>query len=139
MKISTAYNHQRRLMNTMCAIYAGAVYSRPNHRDLCAEVVAKVWEDSALKRCPSWVHHGLMIYRNQLSERIYDHLRWGFKGVDGVIRESYSDLSESDRAAVNRGDLQGRHYWLTIKRQKSKGLDGSMIETIVRQFTSDSY
>jgi hypothetical protein len=139
MKTSTAYNHQRRLMNAMTNIYACAVYDRPSHRDLVARVVAQVWDDPGLKRCPAWVSHGLRVYRDQLSEQIYRHLRWGFMGSDGVIRASYLDLSPDDQNAVNRGDIVGHHYWLETSRKCETLPDGTMVETISRQFTHKFY
>lgn len=139
MRTSTAYNHQRRLMRTMADIYTCAVHDRPLHRDLVASVVQRVWDDPGLKRCPDWVGHGLRVYRDQLSDLVYRHLRWGFMGSDGIIRESYLDLSPDDQAAVDRGDIVGRHYWLEASRKCETLPDGTMVETISRKFTNKFY
>lgn len=140
MKHSTAYNHQRRLMRAMASVYASAVYSRPTHRDLTATVVQRVWEDPALKRCPSWVHHGLLVYREMLSELLWSNLRWGFEGSDGIIRPSFLDLSAEDQQAVREDRLKGAHYWLITERQPVEASPSSTVaEAIVRKYTNAKF
>lgn len=138
MNTSTAYNHQRRLAGRMANIYACAVYDRPTHRELVARVVAEVWDDPALKRCPRWVSTALLQTREHLAEAIYAHLLWGFCGSDGVVRE-LDALSETDRAAVLAGDIAGAHYWLKTERTRTTLADGRIIETLTKTPTLSRY
>lgn len=138
MKTSTAHNHKRRLANRMASIYACAIYDRPRHKDLIARVVAEVWQDPALKRCPGWVSTALLEVRQHLADGIYAHLMWGFVGSDGIVRD-LNALSEADRNAVLAGDITGAHYWLKTERTRQTTADGKIIETIVKTPTLSTY
>ena len=130
MKLSTALNHEQRLINQIDSIYSNVIASKAGHGDILASMKAQVWSDPGLKRCPHWVHHGLIVHAATWRRRIYDHLVWGFMGSDGTPRPLH-DLQEPDRQAVLDGAIPGRHYWREAMGKTIDRLpDGSVIETI---------
>lgn len=139
MRHLTALNHERRLAGIMASIYSSAYHSRMKHADLIQEVRIKVWEDPALKKCPSWVHHGLMVRREILAADIYAHLRWAYKGSDGKLYLNYTDLSESDKESVNNGSILGHHYWLQDAWQQRESYENGSLFIVKQRKLTESY
>ena len=112
MNYSTAYNHRERLISVMDGLYINARLSKMRHEKLLKDVKLYVWDDEGLKRCPNWVAASLSQHREHLSKNISEWHRWAFKGSDGKLYLSYTDLSRDDQNKVDLGEIEGHHYWL---------------------------
>ena len=119
MKITTASNHEKRLTSQLISIYHYAKLSRYSHKELMQKCVDRVWNDPSLKKCPGWVRGNLRLRRDNLTNNLFSrYLRWGFKGSDGIIRLSYTELTDEDKEKVNNGEIEGHHYWLQYTSKK---------------------
>ena len=140
MRISTVLNHQQRIGDRLAQIYASAVYSRPTHVELYAEVQT-LWADPTFAKLPGWCRSVLYDRQRQYAKQIYSHLRWAFIGLDGDGTPQQLDaLSEADRQRVFRDEIKGQHYWLTPPKAQSQWLpDGTYRETVSRRLTAAYY
>jgi hypothetical protein len=138
---STAYNHHERLLGVMDGLYMNARLTKTRHHKLRKDVKLYVWEDEGLKRCPQWVKISLVQHCEHLSKNISEWQRWAYKGSDGKLYLSYTDLSKDDQNKVDLGEIEGHHYWLeeTNKDIIVRGDDGILTITKTRRLTEFYY
>lgn len=134
MNSKTAFNHLQRLRGAINRIYEDAKCFHPTCDELLAKLKSGVWEDAALKRCPSWVVHCL-----QERDQIHFHdiqqnwVVWLFECPDGIARP-WEALDEATRNSYCAPGRAGKHYW--INRESSAGRDRAATgEKFVREYT----
>ena len=112
MKVSTASNHLSRLTGKLNSIYAGARCYNPTHEGLLKQIAEAIWDDPALKICPSWVRTTLAERDSILFNDIARNwVTWLFQCPDGIAR-SWPELPEDVRASYCAPNRSGDHYWL---------------------------
>jgi hypothetical protein len=125
----------------MDGLYMNARLTKTRHHKLRKDVKLYVWEDEGLKRCPQWVKISLVQHCEHLSKNISEWQRWAYKGSDGKLYLSYTDLSKDDQNKVDLGEIEGHHYWLeeTNKDIIVRGDDGILTITKTRRLTEFYY
>ena len=71
MNTTTAYNHQLRLEGVVKYIYSAARSAGMSHQWILGEMKAKVWDDPALVKAPSWVKLRLQHTSEFLADELY--------------------------------------------------------------------
>lgn len=132
MQITTALNHEKRLLTDASAIFSSARWGGDSHAELLKRIHTRIYQDPAYQKCPRWVRANVNrrirdnfdgIYQPQLSgndlEKIAStgdtsrvpYVRWQLR-VDG---KHTSSNEISDRRANGDPDIwsrvEGAHIW----------------------------
>lgn len=135
MRITTAMNHLARFEQRLEGIYQNAVLCKLPHSDMLAEM-RLFWADYAKAKLPGWCASKLLTRRDILSRRHYDHLIWAFKASNGEVKP-YEKLTDADRALVNSGTIEGKHYYLHTIITKTVSECGTVLHRTIKQVITD--
>ena len=143
MQTSTAYNHLTRLKSRMDSIYSACRSYRSTHSHLLERLKAEVWEDEALKKCPSWVRASLSNHSGSKLEEIHRHFTlWAFMCPDGKPRV-WKQLDEETRLSyctTSEDRKTGNMFWLKLVNSHSHyGVVQEQTYTQVWEITSDIF
>ncbi len=136
MNTSTAYNHLTRLKSKLESLFSAAQCYMPTHDHLLGQV-AEVWQDEALKKCPSWVIQALGDYAQSRWDRIQrEYVFWLHPAEDGTFK-SWDLLTDKEREEYIRLNKKGSFIWL--KETTGRGTIGDQNKyqqgaTITRTF-----
>jgi len=99
----------------------------------------EIWEDSALKKCPSWVRASLSNHSGAKLDEIHRHfVLWAFMCPDGKPRV-WEQLDESTRQSYC-SEKTGNHYWLRLTNSHSHfGVVDEQTYTQVWEITSSAF
>jgi len=139
MQTSTAYNHLTRLKSRIDSIYSAARSYRSPHSDILEKMKSEIWEDPALKKCPSWVRASLSNHSGAKLDEIHRHfVLWAFMCPDGKPRV-WEQLDESTRQSYC-SEKTGNHYWLRLTNSHSHfGVVDEQTYTQVWEITSNAF
>jgi hypothetical protein len=122
MNSKTAFNHLVRLKSRIDSIYSSGMSYRATHTHILDLLKKQVWEDEALKKCPSWVRASLSNHSGAKLEEIHRHFSiWAFMCHDGKPRV-WEQLDEQTRLSYcttgeDRGT--GNYFWLKLTNSNS--------------------
>lgn len=139
MKTSTAYSHLTRLKARMDSIYSAACSYRSPHSDILERTKKEIWDDPALKKCPSWVRASLSNHSGAKLAEIHRHfVIWAFMCPDGKPRV-WDQLDEETRQSYC-SEKTGNHFWLKLTNSRSHfGVVTEQTYTQVWEITSDIF
>lgn len=140
MKHSTAYNHLTRLKASIDNVYSASRSYRSSHAHILERLTKEVWEDVALKKCPSWVRSSLGNYSVSKLHEIQRHfVVWAFMCPDGKPRV-WDQLDEETRRSYCVSGKTGNHFWLKLTNSHSHfGVVNEQTFTQVWEITSDIF
>lgn len=108
MKSTTAYNHQKRLISLVRAIYSETrVFKRDHLKHI--EAMKRVWEDEGLRKCPGHVKSYISGYSSCLWDQFTLSETIWVLPFEGVNYLKWDNLPEEGKEEYRKGNLCGKH------------------------------
>jgi len=108
MKLSTAINHQNRILILIKDHYSKHLIFRSPHKDMLKDK-EKIFNDEGLKRCPQHVRSFLKGYDLAMWDEYWKNLKWVVP-FEGVNYDRWDDLPERGKEAYRNG-ASGCHVY----------------------------
>ena len=110
MRISTAFNHQQRLLGILNDIYRRAeIFCLPSDQ-IIKEKKERIYEDPGYKRCPGHVKSYLSGFASCLWSKHWNNLKWVLP-YKGVNYDGWDDLPEEGKEAYRKDECTGKHVY----------------------------
>ena len=103
MRISTAFNHQQRIMSKLVYLYSmSKCFKMPSH-ELQERVKKEIWQDHAWKKLPGHVRSYISGYQACLWQEYWKEVEWVFPWNREIYKKW--DMLPED----------GRNYYMSIQ------------------------
>lgn len=122
MRVSTAFNHLKRLESKLRDIYSRAKSFCLPHSRIIELLGDNVWEDPALQSCPQWVSTTLSTISQELLNDIQRNwVIWLHEDIDGSLVEGFANLSEEGKDRLCQDNQKwSAHYWIRLTHRHGK-------------------